>query len=577
MAIKSLRKRLGLLILLPVGLLLFLVGFFGFVYMRGTLFDEWQDASIMKLQRAAHQIDMRLSRVIGWVQMFHKTAETRGGPLIQQWILQQLRDLEGVTRAELKWKDNRPEPMAMPMRMGGPATDGPRMMRFHGARSFDVTPPHYDAHTGQETVELISGLKDESGSLVGTLEISVSFDYLLEGIKAFGWWQTDQGCLIDDHGRYLAHTEAIMKGRKRFGGTDDPFELALLKAISEKPFGAVLGPGKPPDQVGGFYRLKYAPWTIVLFAPGEEVLAPIIRFRNYYFAGGALAILLILLMIRSVVGRMVRSFTVISDAAGEVAKGNYGPPIPENSKDEIGRLTQSFNTMVKGLKERDFVTNTFGRYVDPEIAEKLMKLPEASRLGGERREVAILMSDIRGFTPLSERLNPDAVISFLNRYFSRLIDVIQKHQGIIVDFFGDGVLVFFDPLDGPAGPVIHKCVACALEMQKAIAGFNAEMRKNQLPEFATGIGVNAGEVVVGNIGSETRAKYGIVGSPVNVTHRIQSTAKGGEVVISESVYRQVSEYVHIRRSFVMSLKGVKGEVNLYVVDEIKSPASPDLL
>jgi class 3 adenylate cyclase len=84
-------------------------------------------------------------------------------------------------------------------------------------------------------------------------------------------------------------------------------------------------------------------------------------------------------------------------------------------------------------------------------------------------------------------------------------------------------------------------------------------------------------VVVGNIGSETRAKYGIVGSPVNLTHRIQSTAKGGEVVISDAVYRQVSEYVHIRRSFVMSLKGIKEEMNLYVLEGIKSPPSPDLL
>jgi len=125
-------------------------------------------------------------------------------------------------------------------------------------------------------VRIISQLKDESEAVVGTLEISVSFHYLLEGIKAFAWWQTDQACLIDDHGRYLAHSEAFMKGRKRFGELDDPFELSLLRAISEKPFGTVLGPGKPPDQVGGFYRLKYAPWTIVLFAPGEKVLAPII-------------------------------------------------------------------------------------------------------------------------------------------------------------------------------------------------------------------------------------------------------------------------------------------------------------
>jgi len=578
MAIKSLQQRLNLLVLLPAGLLLLLTGVFGFIYMRGTLLDEWQDASIVKLQRAAHQIDMRLGRITDWIQMFHKTSDSSGGPMIQEWILDQLRSLKGVTRAELKWKDNDGlQSMPMPMHRGVGAMGGARMMRFHQARITEVTPPSYNAQTGQETVNLISQLKDESDTVVGTLEISVRFEYLLEGIKALGWWQTEQACLIDEAGTYLCHTKAIMKEGMPFGGTGDPFETALLKAIKKRPFGTVLGPGQPPDQVGGFYRLRYAPWTIVLFAAGEKVLAPIIQFRTYYFVGGAIVILIILAFIRMVVGKMVRSFTEISSAAETVARGDYGKPIAIRGRDEIAQLTLSFNTMVDGLKERDFITNTFGRYVDQEIAEKLMKLPEASRLGGERRQVAILMSDIRGFTHLSETLNPDAVISLLNRYFSRLIDVIQKHQGIIVDFFGDGVLVFFDPLDGPAGPVIHKGVACALEMQNAVAGFNAEMRKNQLPEFATGIGVNAGEVVVGNIGSETRAKYGIVGSPVNLTHRIQSTAKGGEVVISDAVYRQVSEYVHIRRSFVMSLKGIKEEMNLYVLEGIKSPPSPDLL
>ncbi len=570
MALKSLRQRLFLMILLPVGLLLFLVGVFGFIYMRGTLFEEWQDASIVKLQRAAHQIDMRLGQVTHWIQMFHKTADTLGGPLVQTWIVQQLRDMKGVTHAELKWKDNDgAQATAMPMRRGGSGMGGRRMMRFHGANITEVTPPSYNAQTGQETVRIISQLKDESEAVVGTLEVTVSFNYLLEGIKAFAWWQTDQACLIDDHGRYLAHTEVIMKGRKRFGELDDLFELSLLRAINEKPFGTVLGPGKPPDQVGGFYRLKYAPWTIVLFAPGEKVLAPIIQFRNYYFAGGILAIFLILMMIRSVVGRMVGAFTEISSAAEKVAKGNYGKPIPVHGQDEIAQLTKSFNSMVEGLKERDFVTDTFGRYVDQEIAEKLMKLPEASRLGGEKRDVAILMSDIRGFTPLSETLSPDVIISFLNRYFSRLIEVIQRYQGIIVDFFGDSVLVFFDPLKGPVEPVIRASVGCALEMLSAMEMFNSEMRMDGLPELQTGIGVNSGEVIVGNIGSETRAKYGIVGSPVNITQRIQSTAKGGEVVISETVYRQLSEEVIIGRPFSMPLKGVREKMNLYVVKAIQ--------
>jgi class 3 adenylate cyclase len=308
---------------------------------------------------------------------------------------------------------------------------------------------------------------------------------------------------------------------------------------------------------------------MVLFAPGEEVLAPIIKYRFYYAIAGSFCIALILLLIRYVGGRMVRSVGRISKAAEQVAGGDYGEPLPVKTSDEIGQLTQSFNTMVQGLKERDFISNTFGRYVDQEIARELMRRPEASRLGGEKREVAILMSDLRDFTPLSETLSPDVTIRMLNRYFSRIIETIQKHQGIIVDFFGDALLVFFDPLEGPVVPAINQSIGCALEMQRIMEAFNEENRAEDLPELKMGIGLNAGEVVVGNIGSKTRAKYGIVGSAVNVTQRIQSEAEGGEVVISEPVYSATQDQLTIKRSFEAQLKGIQENVKLYVVETIQ--------
>ena len=577
MAIKSLQKRLGLLILLPVAVVLLFVGVFGFIYIRGTLFTQWQESSIAKLQRAAHQIDMKLGHITNWLQLFHHTSDDRGGPVIQQWILEQLRGMKGVEKAELKWeKGNEPKQGMMGRGMGmgsggGGSSQEMPMMHFKKGRPFDVTSPQYDAQTGKETVNLISLLKNESDKVVGTLVVTVRFDYLLEGVKKFGWWNTEQACLIDEAGKYLCHTKLVMKKGLLFGQTDDPFEKALLKAIKEKPYGTVLGPGRPPDEVGGFYRLRYAPWTIVLFAEGDKVLAPIIHFRTYYFAGGTLSILVILLLIRSVVGRMVHSFTAISKTADKVAKGDYDKPIPVHGRDEIAQLTQSFNTMVEGLKERDFIANTFGRYVDQGIAKELLKRPEATRLGGQKREVAMLMSDIRGFTPLSETLTPEEIIRFLNHYFSHLIEVIQEHEGIIVDFFGDAVLVFFDPFDEPIKPIVRKAVDCAFKMQGSMKGFNQEMVSEGLPPLQMGIGINAGEVVVGNIGSKTRAKYGIVGSPVNLTQRIQSTAEKGEVVVSDSVYKHIQNDVNVKREFKTILKGVHEEVTLYGVGPMKSP------
>jgi class 3 adenylate cyclase len=265
---------------------------------------------------------------------------------------------------------------------------------------------------------------------------------------------------------------------------------------------------------------------------------------------------------------MVASIRKISKTAGRVAEGNYDEIRCIKSKDEIGQLGKSFNAMIRGLRERDFIKNTFGRYVDQEVAKKLLTGPEAAKLGGEKREVAILMSDIRGFTNLSESLSPEATISILNHYFSHLVEMTTKHKGIIVDFFGDGVLVFFDPFTYPIESAVQRAVDCAFEIQDTMIEFNEEMREEGFPELQTGIGVNVGEVVVGNIGTETRAKYGIVGSPVNVTQRIQSTANGGDVVVSEAVYGYISKDVGIKvkRAFEASLKGFEEKTKLYAVE-----------
>ncbi len=110
------------------------------------------------------------------------------------------------------------------------------------------------------------------------VEVSLRFDYLMQDIIKLGWWQSELACLVDQSGRYLAHTKA-MEGRTQLGETNDPVELAVLERMKEKPFGTYLGPGHPPDLVSGFYRIKQAPWVIVMFAPGEKILASIVKFR----------------------------------------------------------------------------------------------------------------------------------------------------------------------------------------------------------------------------------------------------------------------------------------------------------
>jgi adenylate cyclase len=187
-------------------------------------------------------------------------------------------------------------------------------------------------------------------------------------------------------------------------------------------------------------------------------------------------------------------------------------------------------------------------------------------MGGVKREVVILFADIRGFTPLAETLTPEATLRLVNRHFARMIEVIQTHRGIIVDFLGDAILAFFDPLEGPMAPVVQRAIGCALKLQTAMETEN--LAEPGSPALHMGIGLHAGAVVVGNIGSESRAKYGIIGSAVNLTHRIQGQAQGGEVVVSEMVFHHCEETLSVKRTFQTTLKGIARPVMLYAVESL---------
>lgn len=553
LAFKSLQQRLIVLLIIPLLVFLLGFGFFGYRFIQGLLFKEWQEVAILRLERAAHQIDMRLHEQKQLMESFARAGQDPQGQEIQRWLLHRIKSRPGVRQVNLTW-------VKAAKVKGGTAVLN---------RTAEISPIGYFYPADGKTVGLRGELLDQGGQPLGRLEVVLNYDHLMQDILTEGWMVAQMACLVSQEGQYLAHSSLAMQARHCLGETQDPLELAMLKAMKEKDYGTVMGAGYRPDQVIGFYKLHAAPWAIMLHAQGSQILAPILQFRFYYLAGGSLCLLAILLLIRFGTSPLVSSIRLISQLAVRVAKGQYGEPLPVKSRDEIGQLTQSFNEMVAGLKERDFISNTFGRYVDPEVAREILSRPEASRLGGEKREVVILFADVRGFTPLSETLSPEAIIHLINRHFSRLIEVIQAHRGIIVDFLGDAILAFFDPLGGLVEPVAQRAVRCALNLQAAVAAEN--LAEPSYPSLHMGIGLHAGQVVVGNIGSEARAKYGIIGAPVNLTHRIQEQARGGELVVTETVFRHCKDMVTVKRAFETKLKGIAQPVKLYVVASQEDP------
>ena len=223
-------------------------------------------------------------------------------------------------------------------------------------------------------------------------------------------------------------------------------------------------------------------------------------------------------------------------------------------------------------KHNRFVQDTLGRFVTTEVAQQLLNSPEGLKLGGEKRTVTILMSDLRGFTPMSDKLDPTQVVKLLNTYLERMVDVIMKFGGTIDEFIGDAILVIFGaPTSKTPRIDAERALACAISMQLAMDEVNEKIRKLNLPDLGMGIGLNTGEVVVGNIGSEKRMKFSVVGSPVNLTARIESFTLTGQVLISGPTLRLVSEKARVDGRLRVKVKGLDHAVSIYEVGGIGAP------
>ncbi|PYO55171.1 MAG: hypothetical protein DMD83_20830, partial [Candidatus Rokuibacteriota bacterium] len=192
----------------------------------------------------------------------------------------------------------------------------------------------------------------------------------------------------------------------------------------------------------------------------------------------------------------------------------------------------------------------------------LLESPEGLRLGGEKRDVTILMSDLRGYTRFAEQGDPEEVMGVLNEYLARMADLIIEHGGTINEFIGDAVFaVFGAPLPHPDHA--ERAAASALAMQRAMVDINRRYVERGRPRFEMGIGVNTGEAVVGNIGSEQRAKYAVVGSAVNLAARVEGCTVGGQIFLSASTYERIRELAEVGAPVPVEVKGISQPLLLY--------------
>jgi class 3 adenylate cyclase len=265
-------------------------------------------------------------------------------------------------------------------------------------------------------------------------------------------------------------------------------------------------------------------------------------------------------------GRLSGPIVALQRAMGHLGQGDFERElsVTARGRDEIGDLARAFNEMAIGLLERERLRGTLGRYVSGDVAERILEEQDDLALRGELRSVTVLFLDVRGFTTVSERLQPAETLELLNAYFDKVVECVQARGGSVNKFIGDAAMCIW------GAPKVHEApereaVLCALDIQDAASKLSAFRRERGQPAVAFGIGINAGVAVAGNLGASERLEYTVIGDAVNLAQRLESQAREGEVLVSQEVFEKVAGQVQAIERDPVKLKGKSRLVPLWEV------------
>jgi len=260
-----------------------------------------------------------------------------------------------------------------------------------------------------------------------------------------------------------------------------------------------------------------------------------------------------------------RPINKLQQSTKALGMGDFEHRVTINRKDEFGDLGSAFNQMAEDLALKETIKASFGRYVTPEIVDLILENPDSRWMKGSRIEVSVLFVDIRGFTSLSENKDPESIVEMLNDYFTWVTDIVIKHKGHINKFVGDEAMaVFGAPVPMPQHA--EAAVMAGIDIQKKIASLDEEKGNGHMA-IKVGVGINSGEMVAGNLGSQKRMEYTVIGDNVNVASRLTSLAKAGEIVISKQTYDLIEDKrkLEVEERGTVAVKGRKMEISIFNV------------
>ena len=442
--------------------------------------------------------------------------------------------------------------------------------------------PYFGAGNTIESTYSVPFYREREGRrrLAGVVSADISLMWLKDIVSAVKIYKTGYAFLISQNGMFVTYPEQRLIMRESIFGLAEAKNDPRIREVGREMIRGGEGFVPIPASLTGKRSwLYYAPvpntgWSLGVVFPEAELFADAGRLMRRSAAVAVLSLIILAAVIIVISRGITRPLRHLARKTADIARGDFTATVPETGAREIAGLAGSFNRMGRELtdymEKRDFIRDTFGRYVTPEVVKILLESKEALEMGGETREVSLLISDLRGFTALTSDMAPEDVIPFLNRYLGKMIEILVGYRAVIDEILGDGILAFFgapEPLEDHP----RRAVACALAMQEAMGDLNRLNQADGLPHLEMGIAVNTGTVVVGNIGSERRSKYSVVGSEVNFASRIESFALGGQVLISATTYERVKELVEVGDLLQAEMKGIPGKATLYEVRAIGAP------
>jgi class 3 adenylate cyclase/CheY-like chemotaxis protein/HAMP domain-containing protein len=421
---------------------------------------------------------------------------------------------------------------------------------------------------------------DNNGQLVGALVVGISLSSLVREIRAATLAQVS---LYDAQGQPLASTLPA-----------EDISLAVPGDLASQVAARASNDSLVRDfaVASARYSEILTPWR----ARGGVQLGLIgsALTRNYFalpttltglqaFVLVATAFVVIIALGAMLAGRITRPITQMVRASNQIAQGNLEVKVETSGDDEVAVLAHAFNYMITGLQEGFIYRDLLGRTVSPEVRQQLRQSFALGnlKLEGQNVTATVLLSDIRGFTTLSEKEQPTTVLAWLNEYFGGLVPVISSHGGVVDKFEGDAVLAFFGILPRPLSPQESAYQAClaAVAMLKRIDRLNDQRAINGLPPFVTGIGINTGPVTAGGLGTADRLNYTIIGDAVNTAQRLEGFTRDfgtSGIVLSENTAAALeAHWAEFRLELLgtQSLKGKRDEVIVYRLHGLADPVS----